>query len=58
MALDKQKRKVIGRVSRDHLGKECPLRILLVDDNKVNVLVAERILSMMGYKTHSVYDGQ
>lgn len=30
--------------------KAAPLKILLVDDNKTNVLVGRRILEMLGYK--------
>jgi CheY-like chemotaxis protein len=37
----------------------CPLAILLVDDNHVNIMVARKILSMLGYgKTEAVFDGQ
>lgn len=31
--------------------QNCPLKILLVDDNAVNVLVGRRILSMLGYES-------
>lgn len=40
-----------ARVSIDaKLLQEAPLKILLVDDNKTNLLVGRRILEMLGYK--------
>lgn len=32
-----------------HLAKECPLRILFVDDNKINVVVGCKVLAKFGY---------
>ena len=37
----------------------CPLDILLVDDNPLNVTVGKRILELFGYRDiHSASDGQ
>jgi CheY-like chemotaxis protein len=41
------------------MGKTCPLEILLVDDNHVNITVGKRILELFGYgKVDSAMDGQ
>lgn len=48
-----------SRKPNRRLAKECPLRILLVDDNAVNVTVGKRILELFGYKSiASANDGQ
>ncbi|KAL7415520.1 hypothetical protein BDY24DRAFT_381403 [Mrakia frigida] len=43
------------------LAKACPMKILLVDDSKINIMVGRKILERFGYGTESVsfaYDGQ
>ena len=40
------------------LGKRCPLRILLAEDNKVNQQVVELMLNRLGYETVIVSNGQ
>lgn len=55
---DKQD-KIKGKKVNRRLSQQCPLQILLVDDNAVNVTVGKRILELFGYKSiTSANDGQ
>ena len=42
----------------DQLGKRFPFRILVTDDNAINVKVACRLLSQMGYQTGVAINGE
>lgn len=47
-------------VNREIIGytSEKPIKILVVDDNEVNVAVAEQILSPLYFETEKAFDGQ
>lgn len=40
------------------LSRDCPMRILVAEDNPVNALVIKRILERMGYRAHAVGNGE
>lgn len=39
------------------LGEQCPLSILIAEDNSVNQILIERILSKLGYRTDTACNG-
>jgi signal transduction histidine kinase/ActR/RegA family two-component response regulator len=42
----------------DKLAKECPISILVVEDNKLNQMMMQRILGKMGFTVKVVEDGE
>lgn len=46
----------IRTLKNDNVGQN--YNILIVDDNRINLVVAEKMISKLGYKTKTVSDGQ
>lgn len=55
-------RPVVAEPDRKQLSKdfalENPLRILITEDNPVNLMLAERVMAKLGYNTDKAYNGE
>jgi signal transduction histidine kinase/ligand-binding sensor domain-containing protein len=40
------------------VAKECPITILVAEDNEVNKMIVKRILNLLGYQPHMVSNGK